>query len=246
MPNIPTDHASRFEDENPDEFEAEETDQPEPQTPAPRSRRAPPPPTIQAAPIPAYLRELAAMPGVDPDAFENVPTGTAWIKIESANGAARAMPLAHLAPEALDTLAELGFEGHTTFEVREGQAGRVLRYFACRLDQLEPEPSDPAAAGAAGVAMDSQLAQLLTRQQMQIQALEQKLAAGTADPLAGLEKAFAMFDRFSKMLQRALPAAPAPQNGIGQILDVVAQVAPMFQKQADNPEAPPEEPNHAA
>jgi hypothetical protein len=186
------------------------------------------------------------MPGVDPDALDNVPAGTAWVKIESANGAARSMPLAHLAPDALDTLAEFGFEGHTTFEIREHQAGRVLRYFACRLDDLEPLPeaqADPAGAGA--IPGDSKLIELLTRQQMQINALQQQVQAGAGDPLAGLEKAFGMFDRFSKMLQRAMPPQiAAPAGGLQQIIDVAGQVLPLFQKQ-QQPEQPqePEAPN---
>lgn len=239
---IPTDQANRFEDENPDEFEADETSTPEPQTPAPatRGRRAAPPPAQHdPAPVPSYLRDLAAMPGVDPEAFENVPTGTAWVKIESANGAARSMPLAHLAPDALDTLAELGFEGHTTFEIRETQAGRVLRYFACRLDLLEPDPAttDPAAPGAAG---NPQLIEVLTRQQMQLNALQAKLDGVGADPLAGLEKAFAMFDRFSRMLARAMPA-PAP--AANPLIDIAAQVLPLLTRQEAPPaDEPPQEP----
>lgn len=255
MPQVPADHAHRFEDEGPDDDELGEIAEPN----ATETGYVAPPPTrgrqsrqtprqAEPAPVPAYLRDLIASPGVDPDALDNVPTGTAWVKIESANGAARSMPLAHLAPDALDTLAELGFEGHTTFEIRETQAGRVLRYFACRLEDLEPlPPENTDQAGAGAIAGDQKLIDLLTRQQMQINALQQQVQAGAGDPLAGLEKAFSMFDRFSKMLQRAMPPQiAAPAGGLQQILDVAGQVMPLFQKQQAQQEPDqPEEPNAA-
>ena len=209
--------------------------------PAPRPR-----PRAQAGTVPAYLRDLLAMPGVDPGALDGVPVGTAWVKIESANGAARQMPLAFLAPEALDTLADLGFENHTTFEIRGSQSGPVLRYFACQLDELEPEEQAEASADLG--AGDARLIELLTRQQIQINALTAKIEAAGVDPFAGLEKSFALFERFGKIMARVVPPAlPAAGNDLARIIDVVGQVAPLFNRgaggggaQAEAPDLPPE------
>lgn len=237
MTEQPTDRIDYDDDDQPEDDDGPDT-QPQP-APLPRRPRAP----AGAGNVPSYLRDLLAMPGVDPGALDGVPVGTAWVKIESQNGAARQMPLAFLAPDALDTLADLGFENHTTFEIRQTQSGPVLRYFACQLDELEPEESPEAVAGAGGP--DAKLIELITRQQMQINALTAKIEAAGVDPLAGLEKSFALFERFGKIMQRVIPAAPpAGGSDLGRIIDVVGQVAPLFNRgagqQAEAPDLPPE------
>jgi len=194
---------------------------------------------------PSYLRELLALPGVGPEALAGVPIGTAWIKIESHNGAQKQMPLAFLAPEALDTLADFGFENHTTFEIRATQGGAVVRYFACVLDEIDDDQGDQA-EGAAGA--DGKLIELMTRQQMQINALQARIEAGAADPLAGVEKSLALFERFGKIMARVIPPAMPAAGGsdLGMIIETVAKVAPIFMKgqagagAAEAPDLPPE------
>lgn len=225
-----------------------------------------PPPQVQAAPIrpappapggaqtPAYLAELLAKPGIGPDVMRGVNPATAWVQINDSGGNSDLMPLAFLAPEALDTLADKGFSGHTTFEVRTGKTGAVLCYFATVLDDLEPEEvppgADPEAQAEAGgaLAMPPQLFGLLNKLTTEIAALkmQQQMQAQQqqADPLAGVEKSLALLERVAGIAGRMFGAVPqqAPQSDLGAIIDVAGKVLPMFNKAAD-PEPPLPEPH---
>lgn len=223
---------------------------------------AEPPPQVQAAPIrpappapggaqtPAYLAELLAKPGIGPDVMRGVNPATAWVQINDSGGNSDLMPLAFLAPEALDTLADKGFSGHTTFEVRTGKTGAVLCYFATVLDDLEPEEvppgADPEAQAEAGgaLAMPPQLFGLLNKLTTEIAALkmQQQMQAQQqqADPLAGVEKSLALLERVAGIAGRMFGAVPqqAPQSDLGAVLDVAAKVLPMLHNGADAGGAP--------
>lgn len=190
--------------------------------------------------MPPYLASLLALPGIDAETLRTVNPATAWARIESDNGCTTHKPLAFLAPDALETLQSWGFAGHTTFEVRAGQNGTVQAYFACLLPPL-PEDDDQGAElatqDAAGVSPG--LMALLTRQQMELQALRQQMQAqATADPMASLNGALDVIAKITRAfapMMGAMPA-PAPADTVGQILDVVGKVAPLLGRGAGAPE----------
>lgn len=199
---------------------------------------------------PDYLAELLAQPGIGVAALDGVNPATAWVQIESTNGASTLCPLAWLAPDALDVLADKGHAGHTTFEVRKAKAGPTLGYFATMLDELEPDPADEAGAEAAteadaqALGLSPALAQMMAHQRneiAQLKALLQMQAAqAQADPMAGLEKSLALLDRFAGVVGKMagfLPQpAPQQQSDLGAILDVAGKVMPLLQ---GGNEAPP-------
>lgn len=221
-------------------------DAPPPPVPGPVIRRAQVSPAPQGRPMPPYLASLLALPGIDAETLRTVNPATAWARIESDNGCTTHKPLAFLAPDALETLQSWGFAGHTTFEVRAGQNGTVQAYFACLLPPL-PEDDDQggelAAQDTAGVSPG--LMALLTRQQMELQALRQQMQAqATADPMASLNGALDVIAKITRAFAPMMGAMPAPQpaDTVGQILDVVGKVAPLLGRGAGTPEdqAPPE------
>lgn len=223
--------------------------------PAPRAGAAPPepppPPPPDYAPsaagsgtVPAYLAGLMSLPGAGADTLRGVELATAWVQIESVGGQTQLMPLAFLAPDALETLAEYGFQGHTTFEVRAAKAGRVCCYFAVRLPELEPDGDDlaiqqVAAEAGAGAGASPALLGMLARQQAELAETRRQIAQllaqqqqAQADPMAGLDRAFALMERLAQVAGRLFQAAPAPapQSDLGAVLDVVGKVAPLLSR----------------
>lgn len=197
---------------------------------------------VEPGPLPAYLRQLSELPGVDTEAFDGVKLRRAWVKIEGEDGSTKTMPLAHLAPEALDVLEDLGFEGHTMFELRPSSNGPAVGYFACRL--REPDEPDAPEGGQPGI--DPHLLQIVKAQQAQINALAEKL---NRDPMDDLEKMLGAFGRVSKAVQKMIPQAPpAPSGGLdlSTVIDVVGQVVnAKNQLSGDNVELPDEPPPEA-
>jgi hypothetical protein len=227
----------------------------EPAEPAPAPDLPEPPGAPEAGgTVPAYLAELLSLPGAGADVLRGVNLSTAWVQIESVGGQTQLMPLAFLAPDALETLAEYGFQGHTTFEVRVSKTGRVCCYFAVRLPELEAEPEDQLiqqAAAEAGAGGSPALLGMLARQQAELAETRRQIAQllaqqqqAQADPMAGLERAFSLMDRLAQVAGRLFQAAPAPapQSDLGAVLDVVGKVAPLLGRSggAEPPPEPPE------
>lgn len=98
-------------------------------------------------PLPVYLAELCSLPGVNRADFEAVDCRLAvielWCKQPRANH--DRLPVAHLAPEALEVLADMRFGGHVRAAVYRTEQDRVpLFHFAIKLPEGEVPP---AAAG---------------------------------------------------------------------------------------------------
>jgi len=89
--------------------------------------------------LPPSLAVLLTLPGVPAGLFDGVNTDTAWVRVHQ-TGCDLTLPLAHLAPDAIETLAELGFTGQVRAELRQAEKGPVVRYFAFRLPEAPRTP----------------------------------------------------------------------------------------------------------
>lgn len=190
---------------------------------------------------PPYLKELIALPGIDANVLRGIDTGRAWIKIESRiSGAATNMPLAHLAPDAIDVLGELGFDGLTTFEIRSAQNGNVLRYFACRLPELEEEEGDGAAAttGAGATTGDnSQLVRLIAAQQLQMTALAKKLNELSENPFAAIDRILPVVEKITKLGARLMPQGGGGGGfGLREVMGLLGEGIGMLRGDPDDGE----------
>jgi hypothetical protein len=171
-PESPADPAL-FEDaehEGAYEYASEEPEEPEETDVAPEAiaaatfaarmpRTKPRTPNTEPRQMPEHLESLCDLPGVNRHEFESIDCRRAWILAISnckhrKRGNVECLPLGHLAPDAVDTMRELGLHGHVRFSVYESEreANQAKRgeeitpvfYGACKL----PEPPESAEKGA--------------------------------------------------------------------------------------------------
>lgn len=194
--------------------DAEIEDKPEPMQP---------PPKKAARQIPAYLRLLMSMPGMNPNDLA-VDVSTAWVLVES-SGLITNIPVAFLAPEALETLENKGHSGHTTFQFTKKQGEDLIAYMACMLREIENDPEDETTWNAD---VPEQVQSTLIAQEMKISGMETLIKQMLADPLAPLESAFKVMDRVSEFSEKMMSKLPQGAGGSGldvsKIIDTIATV----------------------
>lgn len=152
--------------------------------------------TEDSGPPPHYLDKLLALHGIDPGIMHGIDSRKAWLTVQTRDMPAQAMPLGHLAPDALQTLQDLGYERHARFELRPEHNSADVRYFAAvlpDLPDLEDEERDDEPSSA--------LVQIIRSQDERMTRLEAaltKMAEGNADPFAQIERALAFVERITE------------------------------------------------
>lgn len=91
---------------------------------------------------PEYLTGLLRLPGVPGDILEGLDHRKAWIRVKTRGVPETACPLAHLAPDALEVLAEHGHGGHARCELAPEENSRDVRFFGCVLPALDGDDDD--------------------------------------------------------------------------------------------------------
>jgi hypothetical protein len=104
-------------------------------------------------PLPSYLANLCSLPGVNRADFEGIDCRTAVIELwgRGRRGSCHdKLPIAHLAPDALEVLPDLGFSGHVRASVFQHDTDRKAAFnTAFKLPPKEGEEDEaPAGAGA--------------------------------------------------------------------------------------------------
>ena len=201
-----------FDNQNND---PDETEQTKPEPPEPSKKKV-------SRQIPAYLRLLMSMPGMNPDDLA-VDVSTAWVLVES-SGLITNIPVPFLAPEALETLENKGHSGHTTFQFTKVQGEGLIAYMACMLREIENDPEDETTWNAD---VPEQVQNTLIAQEMKISNLTAMIAKLAEDPLKPLETAFTLMDRLGEFNEKIMSRIPQGAGGgvnLEKVIDTIATV----------------------
>jgi hypothetical protein len=161
---------------------------------------------------PPHLASLLAARGVPESLLDGVNPDTAWARFVQL-GADNVLPLAHLAPDAIETLEELGYTGQVRGEIRAAKDGPVIRFFAFRL------PERPVADGDTGQQAAAMLDRRLERLEDAITRLAEAQASAPARGAGGL----ANLD--VSTLRELLALLPAIRRGGAVVRDLLAMFA---------------------
>jgi hypothetical protein len=156
---------------------------------------------------PAYLAGLLRLNGVPAGLLDGLDAYSAWVAVQTRDMPRTAMPLAHLAPDALETLGDLGYEGHARFELTPSENSGPVRYFAAVLPGLPDDDGDD----DDGRERDRE-GMILRAMNERLAMLEKALLAFTeraqVDPFEQVAKALRFRDSMIEQLE-------APQRGGG-------------------------------
>lgn len=151
---------------------------------------------VKASTTPEYLQSFLALKGVPHDILEGLDVRKAWLQVETRKMPARAMPLGHLAPDALQTFDELGYERHARFEIRPYYNAPDVRYFAAILPDLSDlEEDDEEEDGRGGGAIVAAMLDAQNKRMDRFESLMLKMAEGQADPFKQIERALSFAER---------------------------------------------------
>lgn len=210
----------------------------------------------QPAELPAYLAPLLGLPGVSEADFEGVDPRTAFIELQDSRAKSDALPIGHLAPNAVETLQALGFRGHVRAAIKHRKTDReAVGFFAFQLPaQEEKDGREPQAVPAnSPVRLPDEISLLLgefreERRQMQAELERAQAEAAQARESGGIEGFVAMIEKLAEMRKKFAPLAKllgmgeggaravaeaAEDDGEGSLTELI--VAKIAEAVTDNP-----------